>query len=261
VKDYKAIFDRIESTLFEVGSRTLSRDQVRAALEPSKHLEGKRFTDDEYYTILVHIVFYSGFKAQTVSDKLPVIDRHFPNYSVVADYDESTVQSILNDPQMIKHEGKIRACTRNAKVFRDLIGKYGSFQEYVRSLPSADSEIIGLRDKFRQLFGFLGERTAFHFMMDIGVPVLKPDRVIERIFKRLGVVQNDLTGDSLYVALIQEGRKFAQATGHPIRYVDAVFVSYGQVQDSSVGLESGLCLETNPSCSICGAAKYCDYAR
>jgi hypothetical protein len=38
VKDYKAIFDGIESTLFEVGSRTLSRDQIRAALAPSKHL-------------------------------------------------------------------------------------------------------------------------------------------------------------------------------------------------------------------------------
>lgn len=52
MKDYKAIFDGIESTLFEVGSRTLSRDEIRAALEPSKHLEGRRFTDDEYYTNL-----------------------------------------------------------------------------------------------------------------------------------------------------------------------------------------------------------------
>lgn len=173
MKAYKAIFDGIESTLFEVGSRTLSRDQIRAELEPFKHLEGKRFTDDEYYTMLVHIVFYSGFKAQTVTNKLPVIDRHFPIYSVVADYDEHKVQSILNDSQMIRHDGKVRACIRNARAFRDIIGKRGSFRDYVLSLPPAqsDQEIIGLRENFRQLFGFLGERTAFHFMTDIGLPV------------------------------------------------------------------------------------------
>lgn len=162
---------------------------------------------------------------------------------------------------MVRNRSKIQACIENAKRLKAIISKHGSFHEYVYSLPPArsDNELIGLRDTFRHLFRYLGERTAFHFMMDIGLPVLKPDRVIERIFKRLALVRNDLEGDALYVALIQEARKFTQATGYPIRYVDIVFVDYGQVQAKEVGLERGICLETSPSCSLCGVTKYCDY--
>jgi DNA recombination protein RmuC len=32
-------------------------------------------------------------------------------------------------------------------------------------------------------------------------------------------------------------------TGHPIRYIDTVFVCYGQMKSPEVGLEHGLCLE------------------
>lgn len=75
---------RVERTLFEIGSRKIPHGQILAELEPWKHLEGQQFTDDECYRKLVHIAFYSGFRAQTVSDKIPVIDRHFPNYTVVS---------------------------------------------------------------------------------------------------------------------------------------------------------------------------------
>ena len=104
--DYKTILDGIESTLFETGSRKLSREQIRAELEPYKRFEGRHLTDDEYYTMLVHIIFYAGFRASTVSAKLSVIDRHFPNYKVVADYGEAKLHSILNDQQMIKESSQ-----------------------------------------------------------------------------------------------------------------------------------------------------------
>ena len=100
-------------------------------------------------------------------------------------------------------------------------------------------------------------------MMDVGIPVLKPDRVLERIFKRIGLVPRHLAeSDALFVALIQEGRQFAKATGYSIRYIDIVFVCYGQVQAKEVGIERGICLsseEGGPSCSICGIRQYCDH--
>lgn len=268
MRDYKAIFNSVESTLLEIGSRNIPRSQILAELEPWKHLEGKQFTDDECYRKLVHIAFYSGFRAQTVSDKIPTIDQHFPNYTVVSGYGSAQVQDILNDPKMIANRLKVKACIENAKRFSTIVRKHHSFQAFLNSLAKADSDqnIIALRDEFRRLFKFLGPRTAFHFMMDVGIPVLKPDRVLERIFKRIGLVPEHLAeSDALYVALIQEGRKFAQATGYSIRYIDIVFVCYGQVQAKEVGIERGICLSTEeggPSCSICGIRQYCDhYAR
>jgi DNA-3-methyladenine glycosylase I len=258
VKSYQEVFEAFESTLLEVGDRRL----VAKSLEPAKRLEGKRFADDECYRMLVHIVFYSGFRADIVTRKLPIIDKHFPNYKAVAGFGSLDVERIRDDEHMIRHERKIKACIENARAFREIISKYGSFQAWLDSLPKAESdrEILELRNEFVRLFGFLGNRTAFHFMTDLGMPVLKPDRVIERIFKRLGLVPQDARdGDELYVALIQEGRKFARATGYPIRYVDRVFVAYGQVHSPNMGIEDGICLERSPACLKCRAKEFCSY--
>lgn len=261
MRDYKAIFEGIESTLFRTASRSVSSETIRSHLEPYKHYEGRQLSDDEVYTKLVHVAFYAGFRAQTVSDRIAVIDRHFPNYTIVAGYDGREMQRILGDSQMIRNSRKIQACIENARTLKALISKYGSFHKFVQSLPpfKSDRELLALREEYRRLFRYLGERTAFHFMMDVGIPVLKPDRVIERIFKRLGLVSKNLMGDPLYVALIREGEKFVQATGYPIRYVDIIFVAYGQMQDKEIGLDKGICLELNPGCSTCGASQFCDY--
>ena len=101
----------------------------------------------------------------------------------------------------------------------------------------------------------LGQITTYHFMTDIGLPVLKPDRVICRIFQRLGLIEDT---DQLLKTVIQ-GRKFAAATGHPIRYIDIVFVSFGQVANAGWGMPRGICLGDKPSCQICDAKVYCNY--
>lgn len=208
-----------------------------------------------------------GFRAQTVSNKIAVIDKHFPDYKHVLTYGKREVETILADSQMIANRLKVEACIENAKRFKKIIDKHGSFQAYVDSLPrfQSDEELIALRDQFRRLFKYLGPRTAFHFLMDIGIPVLKPDRVIERIFKRIGLVPQEMhESDALYIALNQQGREFAHATGHPIRYIDIVFVAYGQVQTKEIGIDRGICLseeEGGPLCSLCGAKGLCNYYR
>lgn len=263
--DYKAIFDGIEITLLNVASQNMPKERVQAELDEWKHLEGKHFTDDEIYRKLVHITFYSGFRANTVTEKIPTIDHHFPDYRLVAEYGAADIQRIMADIQMIRHLRKIKACVENARRLKTIVERRGSFQAFIDSLPKPESaaDFMDLRDTFCRTFEYLGPRTAFHFMMDIGIPVLKPDRVIERIFKRIGVVREDLPeGDRLYAALLQAGQQFAAATGHPIRYIDMVFVCYGQVQAEDVGINRGICLseeQGGPNCKICGANSYCEY--
>lgn len=257
--DYKAIFDAIESTLLKVGSRKVPGDEIRTYLDGFKHLEGKSFSDDEYYRILVHIVFYSGMKAQTVTAKLPVIDEHFPNFRSVARYGHEEVRKILSDsPQrMIRNRNKIRACVENAKTFTHIVLDHGSFQNYIDSFGAtkSDDNLFRLKEELQDRFSGLGGITVYHFLTDIGMPVAKPDRVVSHIFARLGLVERNPKPDSV----VHEARKFAQATGHPVRYIDIVVASYGHVQHTEVGLERGICTEANPSCSICGATKYCSY--
>ncbi|HEY6072671.1 MAG TPA: hypothetical protein VIV15_04565, partial [Anaerolineales bacterium] len=78
--DYKTLFERVEATLLEVGSRQLPVEQIRANLEPYKHFAGQRFTNDEYYWKLVGVIFYTGFRAATVTERLDILRGYFSNY-------------------------------------------------------------------------------------------------------------------------------------------------------------------------------------
>jgi DNA-3-methyladenine glycosylase I len=255
--EYKAIFEKIESTLINIGSQNLPADEIRAKLDAFKKLEGKTFTDAEYYWILVYVVFYSGFKAATVNEKLDLIRKYFPDYLTVSKYSNNKIMEILDDFHMIKNRRKIQACVVNAKTFKSIVDENGSFQAYIHSFtPTASFEnLMLLKEELEYRFNGLGRITTYHFLTDIGLPVIKPDRVICRIFKRLGLIESE---EQLLKTVIQ-GRKFAEAINQPIRYVDIVFVAYGQVKSEDFGLTSGICLENNPLCSLCGVKNDCNY--
>ncbi|MCL4204728.1 MAG: DNA-3-methyladenine glycosylase I [Pirellulaceae bacterium] len=256
--DYKAIFDGVESTLINLGSKTAHPDKIRKNLDWFKHVEHAVFTDADYYSTLVWVTFYSGFRAATVNARMESIRSHFPDYETVAGYDDAKVERIAQDAGMIRNRRKIQACVNNAKTFRHIVQKHGSFRKYLESFGPAESfeNLMVLKEELDYRFYGLGQITTYHFLTDIGFPVLKPDRVICRIFKRLGLIESD---EHLLKAIVH-GKRFSQATGHPIRYIDIVFVAYGQVRSDDFGITRGICLEHDPSCNLCGVRNYCSYA-
>jgi DNA-3-methyladenine glycosylase I len=109
-------------------------------------------------------------------------------------------------------------------------------------------------------FGYLSKITSLHFLTDIGMPVLKPDRVIRRIFHRLGLLEDAADSERTLMKAVAEGNVFAQATNHPIRYIDLVFVAYGQMK-SETSLAQAICLEDKPRCAMCAITESCHYFR
>jgi DNA-3-methyladenine glycosylase I len=254
VADYKTIFEAIESTLF--GQSSFSLGQIDAYLGPREQLEGRKFGDDECYRILVHVIFYAGFRAATVTKKLDVINERFPSYRVVAEYGDREIQNILDDKRMIRNKRRVVACVENARLFVQTIRSHGSFQSYIDSFgpPSSDENLLRLAETLQERFSGLGRINVWHFLMDIGMPVAKPDLVLTRTFNRLGLAAKGAEPWDV----IREARNFAKATGRPIRYVDAIFVAHGQVKFPQLGVDQGICLRV-PRCTVCKAATYCSY--
>lgn len=254
--DYKKVFTAFECSLLEYGSKQIARSDIQDALDKFKSFESRELNDNQYYEILVFVAFYSGFKAATVTSKRNVIKNHFPNWETVSDYDDARIDSILRDPQMIKNEKKVNACVKNAKTFRNLLKEYGSFKSYIESFTPRDSfeNMMLLKEELEAKFLYLGGITVYHFLTDIGLPVLKPDRVICRIFERLGLIENS----AQLLKTVIHGRKFAEETKLPIRYIDIVFVATGQVASSEFGINTGICLK-KPNCEVCKAREFCKY--
>lgn len=162
---------------------------------------------------------------------------------------------------MIRHAGKIEACVHNAGKFESLVNEYGSFDAYVQAFAPRESaaNLMRLRADLQHRFKYLGGITTFHLMTDIGLPVLKPDRVIRRIFYRLGLIESESEDEANLLATIEQGQRFSTAAQQPIRYIDIVFVAYGQVRSDEFGLDSGICLSDSPRCDVCGVRKACHY--
>lgn len=253
---YRHIFATIEKTLLEQGSRHVPADMLRQRLDEFRAFEHRDYSDDDVFSILVDVVFYSGFRAATVSAKTPVIHEHFPDFRSVAAYTDDDMSRVLRDNRMIRNHRKIQACVKNAKGILDIVQQYGSFHRYVEAFKPRESfdNLMRLRDDLEWRFEYIGRITAYHLMMDIGLPVLKPDRVVSRIFYRLGATrrEDDPRG------VIAEGQRFAAVTGSPIRYIDRVCVAYGQESSPELGLDRGICL-TTPRCSVCGLTEHCRF--
>jgi DNA-3-methyladenine glycosylase I len=254
--DFKAIFSKVEKSLKAYSN--LSDEEFEAIFFEFREKKFQVRSDDEYFKIIRDITFYSGFKAETVTNKKQMIEKHLPTFLQIADYTKPEIESILSDANMIKNPRKIEATIHNAQVFRRLVEQHGSFQKYLESFnPTLSFEnLILLKEDLEFRFGYLGGITSYHFLTDIGLNVLKPDRVLTRIFKRLGLIEDE----SLLFKTISRGREFAAATGYSIRYIDIVFVKYGQQgNDEVLKIKDGICLESNPKCHLCEVRDDCNF--
>jgi DNA-3-methyladenine glycosylase I len=251
--DFKDLFEKMESTLRKQSS--LSKEDFDKEFGRFKNINYKNDTNEELYWKMVQVIFYSGMTAAIVTAKLPAIRKYFADYKSVKEYKEGKVRLIMDDKGVISNERKIKACITNANKFDDIVKRFGSFAAYVESFGDLDKEtVLDTLKRDLMKFGFLGVRTAYHFMLDMGLNVWKPDRVICRILYRLGLIDNE--GD--IEETVKVGREISIKVSLPIRYLDIVFVKYGQQgAEEPFGLDNGICLSNKPRCHLCGIKEYC----
>lgn len=258
-KYLKSIFEDLEQSLFE---NSFDKRLLVSTLKPFRNVKFKKQEDDWYYRKVVEVTFYSGFKAQTVSNKLENILNTFKSISHVSKWSKEKLAKVYNQENIIKNKQKIDACWKNAKVFNDIIQEFGSFYKYLESYGDLSSEKVleKLRIDLINRFFYIGDITSYHFMTDLGLNVVKPDRVLVRIFQRLGLihVENNDSEKTNY-ELLEIAREISRITGNNIRYVDIIFVLYGQVSSIEMGIKSGICLEKKPLCHLCSLQKHCNY--
>lgn len=253
---YEKVFKEIENSLLAYGSKHLPREQIQSALDRYKTFGERELTDDLCYSLLVDVAFYSGMGAAIVTKRLPIIHEHFADFRKVADFGEEDIDRILADDKMLRHPGKVEACVENAAVIRKIVEQHGSFAAYLTGFDADTSfeNLLLLKEELQGRFAYLGDITVYHFLTEMGFPVIKPDRVIARLFQRLGLV--DFEKQQLKTVI--HGRKFADATSLPVRYVDIVLVAFGQVQSLEFGIDRGICLD-EPRCEHCSLNNRCLY--
>ena len=210
--DFRDIFYKIEKTIKQ--ECCFTEEEFEEHWGQFRNFHYNNYSDKEVYWKMVQVVFYSGMKAATVTSKLPFIRKHLGNYKIVKEYTNDDIRNILNNSNIICNTGKIEACVKNATIYDGIIKRYGSFKNYIEHFGnlSDDQTLETLKSDLTQ-FEYLGPITAYHLMLDMGLNVWKPDRVIRRILFRLRLIDSE---DNIEQS-ISVGKAFARHIREPIR--------------------------------------------
>ena len=254
--DYAQVFSKFEESL--KNNLFISESEFNNRANRFLSMDFREKSDKEIFWTIVQVTFYSGIKAIIIEQREEKIKENLYDYESLVNLTDEEKIGVISKVGFPK---KCQYCFKNAVTFQKLISEFGSFQNYISSFgitntKPKDFDIDRLKTNLRQRFYGLGPRTVNHFLTDLGFNVLKPDRVVCRIFHRLGLIDSveDIEGT------IREGKKFETATGKSIRYIDIIFVKYGQMGKSEVlGTKEGICLEKNPNCQICKVNPFCKY--
>ena len=89
--------------------------------------------DDTLFEFLILETFQAGLSWITVLRKRENFSKAFDrfNYRKIAAYDQKKVDSLLQDPGIIRNKLKVNATISNAKAFMEIQKEFGSFNTYI----------------------------------------------------------------------------------------------------------------------------------
>ena len=141
-----------------------------------------RFDDDYLFEMLLLESFQAGLSWECVLNKRESFRQAFDGFdkSRVASYGEEKILSLRDNKDIIRNERKIRASVRNAQIFTDIVGEYGSFYNYLRlfwdgkTVYENDKTTSSLSDSIsadlkKRGMSFCGSTIIYSFLQAVGV--------------------------------------------------------------------------------------------
>lgn len=139
--------------------------------------------DDKYlYEMLLLESFQAGLSWECVLNKRESFRKAYDNFDInkVIYYDETKINELLNDKDIIRNKRKIRASINNSRIFKEISNEYGSFHNYLRTFTKDEtiyetanvtndlSDVIS-KDLQKRGMTFVGSVIIYSYLQAIGV--------------------------------------------------------------------------------------------
>lgn len=142
--------------------------------------------DQQLFRWLILELFHIGLSWQLVLSKIDNFDQAFDyfDYHKVAHYNETKIQSLMDNEGIIRHQQKIRAAVNNAQAFIKIQNEFASFDHYIWSFTNGKTLLRGqgqpllaqsdlsdevTKDLKKRGFKFLGSVTVYSYLQAIGI--------------------------------------------------------------------------------------------
>ncbi|MBN2047095.1 MAG: DNA-3-methyladenine glycosylase I [Anaerolineaceae bacterium] len=143
------------------------------------------YDDHHLFEMLVLESFHCGLSWLLILKKRENFRAAFDDFdpTVIQHYDEEKIQSLLADPGIVRHAGKIKATINNAACFLRVQEEFGSFSNYIWSftnnkvvfceddhIPTTNalSDRVS-KDLKKRGFKFMGSVTTNSYLEAVGV--------------------------------------------------------------------------------------------
>ena len=144
---------------------------------------GKPNFDDKYlYEMLILESFQAGLSWECILNKREGFRKAYDNFDIdkVCNYDDTKINELLSDKNIIRNKLKIKASINNSKIFKEIVNEYGSFYNYLKTFTN--NKIIYENDKTTNKLSddiskdlkkrgmkFVGSTTIYSYLQAIGI--------------------------------------------------------------------------------------------
>ena len=146
------------------------------------------FDDRHLFEMLILEGAQAGLSWITVLKKRAHYQQVFDNFDAqqIACYDNHKIQTLLQDPGIIRNRLKVNAAVTNARLFLDIQSQYGSFADYIwqfvdgkpiinhwqalSEIPVSTNESKGMSQALKKKgFKFVGNTICYAYMQAVGM--------------------------------------------------------------------------------------------
>jgi hypothetical protein len=268
-------------------------EERRALIKANlKRQSGVRFninmSDKAFWKIAAFKPFYAGKVAWTVDKRVDYMwSTYLHDREALSDprWNEGgeLYNKFLNDEDCFRNSPSLEKTLKAARRINEWkkVRKCSMIEFYTYGIDDVDDPVSLMRiyNKLKSDFIF-GPVAVYHLMMELGFSFVKPDRVLNLITARLGLVTsyqqrnvtyvvpnsinttqaNSLAGKTGFVENVQNiYREIANVSGVSMRSLDYMIAKLGQNADLESGFARPICAPKNPQCHICKLKPFCSY--
>ena len=125
--------------------------------------------DDALFEVMSLQVFQAGLTWRMILARRDAFRRAFKDWKIdaVAAMGPEKVESLLQDPSIIRNRKKVQACIENARIVQGIQQQHGSFCAWFYHGLKED-DLVGLQKQLRTTFKFMGPEIARMWLMASG---------------------------------------------------------------------------------------------
>lgn len=138
--------------------------------------------DHKLFEMLILECFQAGLSWECILNKRDTFREAFDDFDLdaVCAYGEDKLESLQNNPSIIRNRLKIQAAVSNAQIFREIQQEYGGFAEYLwhwtdgkviyeRGLSHSELSDLISKDLKKRGMKFVGTTVIYAYLQAVGV--------------------------------------------------------------------------------------------